>query len=324
MHGLTTLTGMRLALSVPDDFDFGNAVCSHGFFVLAPNRWDPHRQVLETCITLSESTAVAVRISRGNDGTLAIRGETALARNQQARVKMAVTRMLRLDEDLSAFHARCRLSESHRPAAEARFGRLLRSASLFEDVVKVICTCNVTWGQTVAMIDNIVRHWGVPAGPDGQPKGFPTPLRLASIGINELRRKARVGYRATFIRHLAESVATGDLELPALEGHPGPTEALVKALREIPGVGEYAAAHLCMLLGRYDRLAIDTELMRHVRTRHPRRTWTPAAIRRHYACWHPYQFLAYWFELWQGYADRHGRPEQWDPTVTGVRITAAP
>jgi hypothetical protein len=31
---------------------------------------------------------------------------------------------------------------SHRAAARLRFGRLLRSASLFEDIVKVICTCN--------------------------------------------------------------------------------------------------------------------------------------------------------------------------------------
>jgi 3-methyladenine DNA glycosylase/8-oxoguanine DNA glycosylase len=232
--------------------------------------------------------------------------------------------MLRLDEDFSEYHARCRSTESHRAAAEACFGRLLRSADLFEDIVKVICTCNVSWGQTVAMIDNIVRHWGVPAGPDGQTKGFPTPIRLAAVDIDELRQKARVGYRASFVRHMSEAVAAGDLDLAALEGYTGPTDALAKALREIPGVGDYAAAHLCMLLGRYDRLAIDTELLRHLRTRHPRRTWTPAAIRRHYAPWHPYQFLAYWFELWQEYADRHGRPDQWDPSVTGVRITATP
>lgn len=315
---------MRLVLSVPDDFDFGNAVCSHGFFVLAPNRWDPHRQLLKTCVTLDDRTAAAICIRPDKGGKLTIRGKAAMTRDRQAQIKHAVARMLRLDEDFSAFHVRCRSTESHRAAAEMRFGRLLRSASLFEDIVKVICTCNVTWGQTVAMIDNIVGHWGVPAEPDGQKKGFPTPLRLAAISIDDLRHQARVGYRATFIRHLAESVAAGNLDLPALEARGGPTEALAKALRGIEGVGEYAAAHLCMLLGRYDRLAIDTELMRHVRTRHPRRVWTPAAIRRHYAQWHPYQFLAYWFELWQDYANRHGQPQQWDPTMTGARITATP
>lgn len=89
----------------------------------------------------------------------------------------------------------------------------------------------------------------------------------------------------------------------------------------LPAWGKAAAAAADLKKGRYDRLAINTELMRHLRERYPRRRWTPACIRDHYAVWHPYQFLAYWFELWQGYADRHGRPELWNAAETGRDIT---
>ena len=164
--------------------------------------------------------------------------------------------MLRLDEDFTGFHARCRESETHRQAAETGFGRLLRSASLFEDIVKVICTCNVTWRQTVAMVDAIVRQWGVPAdksrdrragldlpsegehehgrsrpalqSPRRSARGFPTPARLAGVRELTLRRVARVGYRAGFIRRLARDVADGRLELGPIDAMRGlPTNCAV-------------------------------------------------------------------------------------------------
>jgi 3-methyladenine DNA glycosylase/8-oxoguanine DNA glycosylase len=228
--------------------------------------------------------------------------------------------MLRLDEDLSDFHARCAASAAHRAAARLRFGRLLRSATLFEDIVKVICTCNVTWRQTVAMVGNLVTHWGV-ATADGVARGFPTPLLLARASVDDLRTRGRLGYRAGFVHQLAEDIVEGRLDLASIEACTESANELCRRLKQITGIGNYAAGHLCMLLGRYDRLAIDTEMMRHLRSRHPRRRWTPAGIERYYRPWQPYQFLAYWFELWQDYERQHGRADQWNPATDGSRIT---
>ena len=233
--------------------------------------------------------------------------------------------------------------DTHRQAAENGFGRLIRSASLFEDIVKVICTCNVTWRQTVTMVQAIVQHWGVPAAPGERGSceqsrdrkgaesgmspatapahGFPTPARLARAGEANLKRLARVGYRAGFIQHLARDVADGRLDLQQIEQHTGPTDELCRVLRQIKGVGDYAAGNLAMLLGRYDCLAIDTEMSRLLTRRYPRRTWSPARMRAHYESWRPYQFLAYWFELWQDYVARHGAPEGWTADGVGRSIT---
>ena len=76
-----------------------------------------------------------------------------------------------------------------------------------------------------------------------------------------------------------------------------------------------------MLLGRYDRLAIDTELIRHLKMKHPRRRFTPAQVQSHYAPWHPHQFLAYWCELWSSYEARHGRSDSWSLDHVGRNIT---
>jgi len=343
---------VRLTLAGPGDFDFRSAVCSHGFFVLAPNAWDPDRRTLSTVITLDNETAVPVAICETKSGNVSVRSRATLAPGQRAGVRSAVRRMLRLDEDLSGFHERCRRCSSYRRAADLRFGRLLRSTSLFEDIVKVICTCNVTWSQTVAMVDRIVSAWGVPASDHHALRGFPTPQRLARVRPAALKRTARVGYRADFICRLVRDVVAGTLDLEAIERFSGAkpravddapspalssrnpdggpcmqnpsqlSDRLYKMLRRIPGVGDYAAAHLCMLLGRYDRLAVDTEMVRFFKHRHPRQRFTPASIRACYDRWHPYQFLAYWFDLWGDYTDRHGEADQWRPADVGRRITS--
>jgi 3-methyladenine DNA glycosylase/8-oxoguanine DNA glycosylase len=318
------LVFVKLTIATPPDFDFRTAVCSHGFFVLAPNRWDPAGQALHTVVTLDSRTAVPLTISESASGAkLAIRSGAALAGDQQAAIRVAIRRMLRLDEDLSDFHTRCRTSASYRPAADMRFGRLLRSGSLFEDVVKVICTCNTSWAQTVTMVRNITDAWGVPVG-GGDLKGFPTAEILAGVGPAEIRRRARTGYRSDYLHHFARDVADGRFDLAAIERFDGPSDDLHKMLRDIRGVGDYAAAHLCMLLGRYDRLAVDTELRRFLRQRYPRRRFTPSSLRRAYEDWHPYQFLAYWFDLWSDYTRRHGDAHQWDPVQVGRQITARP
>ena len=72
-----------------------------------------------------------------------------------------------VDEDLSALYAK--LAED--PAlswASQGAGRWMRSQSVFEDVVKTICTTNCAWSATVRMVDALVTHLGDPAiGGDG-------------------------------------------------------------------------------------------------------------------------------------------------------------
>jgi predicted LPLAT superfamily acyltransferase len=65
------------------------------------------------------------------------------------------------------------------------------------------------------------------------------------------------------------------------------------------------------LLGRYDSAieAWDTEtvrLMKEVGVRGSKPEEFYAAARQRYAKYAPYQFLAYWMELWQNYETRTG------------------
>lgn len=212
--------------------------------------------------------------------------------------------MLRLDEDFRRWH------RIHPAARRARFDRLFRSPTLFEDMVKTITGCNVSWPNTMRMNALLCEHVG-----DG---GFPTPRQLAAVSVETLKRRCKVGYRAQRIVGLAKQVVRGQLEPDQFENRSCPTREIFDELKRLHGIGPYAAANICQHLGRYDLLAIDSETYRHFRQQHG--VATPKdpkklhpLIESTYERFAPYQFLAYWFELWHAYEKRAGDRGRGEP-----------
>jgi len=134
---------------------------------------------------------------------------------------------------------------------------MLRGPTVFEDVVKTICTTNIAWGGTVRMVTALVEHLGV-AAPGGG-RTFPRPAAMAGAGEEFYRDIARAGYRGAYLRALADQVASGSLDLEQLNDPQLPVEEVEARLLALPGVGPYAAAHVMLTsLGRYSRLVLDS------------------------------------------------------------------
>src|SRR5918999_4011036 len=120
--------------------------------------------------------------------------------------------MLRLDEDLSAFYATA-ARDSRLAWVTRGAGRMLRSPTVFEDVVKTLCTTNCSWSATERMVAAIVEHLGEPAAgaaPTGAAgRAFPTPEAMAGASLSFYKDVARAGYRGPYLLSLARSVADG-------------------------------------------------------------------------------------------------------------------
>jgi N-glycosylase/DNA lyase len=90
---------------------------------------------------------------------------------------------------------------------------MIRSPTVFEDVVKTICTTNCAWSATERMVGALVAHLGEPADdapPDGPyGRAFPTPAAMAAAGDDFYRDVVRAGYRGAYLRALAADVAAG-------------------------------------------------------------------------------------------------------------------
>ena len=280
--------------------DLWRTVMSHGVADLPPNRIDEKARTLETTVALPRGRPQTVLVEEGpsRKGRLTGRGG---ARSEP--VFDAVGHMLRLDEDLSEFYALARDDPDLAWVASGA-GRLMRSQTVFEDVVKTICTTNCAWSATVRMVHALVRHLGAPApgAPSDSVEGraFPTPEAMASAGDAFYRDVVRAGYRGAYLAQLANDVASGELDLETLGGIDAddlPDDELEGALLALPGVGPYAAAHIMMTLGRYHRLILDSWTRPTYAKRIGRKTVADATIVKRFTRYGPYAGLAFWLFL---------------------------
>ena len=289
----------HLLLPVTPPFDFPAAAYSHGWARLAPNRWDEATQVLGRVERLASGQVVDLAISARDDAALAVAVAYAgpLPAADVAEIGGKIGHMLRFDEDFSLFYAECARRGGRWASVDGR-GRLLRSPTVFEDVVKTIATTNTQWGGTKRMVRGLIDALGEPFPADPARRAFPTPEAVAAAPLATLV-EARFGYRAAYVHALAQRVAAGELDLEGLLHSDLPTPELRRALLAIKGVGPYAAATLLMLLGRYDALGYDTVLRDFVSARYfggerrPEREMLAV-----YDDWGQWRYLAYWFDMW--------------------------
>lgn len=293
----------HLQLTPTPPFDFAAAAFSHGWARLAPNSWDDAARVLERVERLESSQVVALRVSGTDDALqpiihIEVAHAAPLSAADRAEIERKIGHMLRVDEAFDEFYALCAARGEHWAAIGGGLGRLLRSPTVWEDVVKTIATTNTQWSGTKAMARALGDALGEPFPGDPSRRAFPTPEAVATAPPETLAA-ARFGYRAPYVQELARRVVAGELNLEGLTHSDLPTPELRRALLGIKGVGPYAAATLLMLLGRYDALGYDTVLRDFVSARYFAGERRPEReLLAVYDDWGRWRYLAYWFEMW--------------------------
>jgi 3-methyladenine DNA glycosylase/8-oxoguanine DNA glycosylase len=279
--------------------DLWRTIVSHGVASLPPAAVDEDARTMEITLPV-DSGARTVRITEGGAGKarLEILGRTGP--RQAEALTEAVRHVLRLDEDLSEFYARAAKDDELAWVATGA-GRMVRSATVFEEVVKTVCTTNCTWSATERMVGALVAHLGIPAptapaeGPGG--RTFPTPAAMAEAPEGWYRDVARAGYRGAYLRALAADVASGQLDLEELNADDLADEEVERRLLALPGVGPYAAAHVMTLIGRYSRLILDSWTRPKYAKLNGGEAATDAEIVARFAPYDRYAGLAFWLYL---------------------------
>ncbi|XP_072983106.1 uncharacterized protein [Typha latifolia] len=147
------VVSLQLAFKETTTFNLEKAVCSHGLFMMAPNRWDPvSKTLLRPLRLISSSLSLPVRISHPSPSDpllISIFGTSSLSSQDQNGILAQVRRMLRISDEndrvIGEFH------NLHEAAKESGFGRIFRSPTLFEDMVKCILLCNCQWSRSLSM-----------------------------------------------------------------------------------------------------------------------------------------------------------------------------
>src|ERR1043165_3606391 len=254
---------MELKIPTPRNFNFRRTVASHGWYQLPPFALDTEKWQLMRGIDVGPKPPITVFMTALKNH-IRITPARPLTKLEAAIVLRDCRHVLRLDDDLHDFY----LVTSNDPEfawIEAQgAGRLLRSPTVFEDLVKMMCTTNCSWAM---------------------------PLKFF---VDEVR----AGYRAPYLKELAERVAVGELNVEAWLTSELPTAELAKQIKGVKGVGPYAAEKLLKLLGRYDGLALDSwTRARFYALRNNGRKANDKKIARYYSRFNEWRGLAIWCDV---------------------------
>jgi len=285
--------------------DLRRVFLSHGIAELPPMRIDQKAWTFEITLPLAGRGPRTVVISqaRPGHGLIAVTGRPPTAR-VGAAIMAQVRHVLSLDLDLMPFYA-VAAEDPDLAWVLKGAGRMVRSPTVFEDVVKTICTTNTSWGGTTRMVNALVEHLGqkAPAAPPAGPYGraFPTPEAMAAAPDRFYKKVAGAGYRGPYLKTLAKDVASGRVELESLARHSReelPDDEVAAQLLALPGVGPYAAAHIMLMLGRYDRLILDSWTRpTYARLLGKKRPVSDRTIERRFKGYGRYAGLAFWLFL---------------------------
>jgi N-glycosylase/DNA lyase len=292
--------------------DLVRTLNSHGFADLPPLRPSADSRSTELTLALRRGRPRTVRIEPAprRAARITVLGPRVSA-TALAELEDGVRHVLRLDADLSGFYAVAG-EDPDLAWVTSGAGRMLRSGTVFEDVVKTICTTNCAWSATVRMVTALVEHLGeaAPGAPPDGPLGraFPSPDAMAAADEAFYKDVVRAGYRGAYLRALATSVAEGELDLERLGTATAdelPDDELEVTLLALPGVGPYAAAHILMTLGRYHRLILDSWTRpTYARKAGRKKVVADAAIVRRFRRYGPYAGLAFWLFLTRDWVEQ--------------------
>jgi len=285
-------------------FNFHNTVRSHGWAQLAPFEYSEVNDILSYVLRLRTGKVIELHVQGAQDG-IHVRTEN-LIKSEREEVAQTVAWMFGLDMDFSDFYAAAANEPKLAHVVEKAYGRVLRSSTFFDDVIKTILTTNTLWGATKRMNLNLIASFGDPL-PSTDRMAFPTPASIASGTPDLLKEKVRVGYRAPSIHELAVRVDSGELDIESFKTSTLSTLELRKELLKIKGVGPYAAANLLMILGRGDFIPVDSWALKLVSHEwYDGKPVTPKQVEAHFEDWGEFKGLAYWFWDWKYMHENEG------------------
>ena len=286
---------MEITLATPREFSFKRTIISHGWCQLLPFKIDDEKWQLTRTLDLQAAGPVTITIS-ATRRALVIKLSRRLNQAATKKVVADVRHMLRLDDNIAEFYRIIAADSDFNWILTQGAGRLLRSPTVFEDLVKMICTTNCSWALTQKMVTGLVENLGRQS--TNGDRTFPTPEAMALMPLKFYVNEVRAGYRSEYLKLLADRVACGELDVEAWLTSPLSTAELMKELRGVKGVGPYAAENLLKLLGRYDGLALDSwTRAKFFSVRNNGRKTTDKKIGRYYSRFKEWRGLALWCDM---------------------------
>ena len=281
----------QIGVTTPAYFNFGYTVNSHGWERLEPFLLNKEHQIL-TRIERLPSQLSRLEIAHHDTIDVTVHSENHLTKEDRAYVTEFIAYCFAFNWDLSKCYAEVANDTTYSFIKEQRLGRLLLAPSMWENMVKTQFLTNTHARHTTAMAAKFCTL----GDPFGDRHAFPTPAQVLAKSLDELEKQTGTGYRAKYIRSLAEAIASGfdpeSLRNPALS-----YEEIYDRIRALHGFGDYSASYVLKLLGRFERISIDTVMRRYFKEIASKENATDDDINAYYERFGEFKGLVAWWEV---------------------------
>jgi N-glycosylase/DNA lyase len=286
---------MEIRIPTPGNFNFKRTIISHGWYGLLPFGLNSEKWELTRVIDVGPKPPVTIVMS-GRKNHVRVSTSRPVNKGETAKITRDARHILRLDDDLQSFYLAMGAEPEFAWIGVQGAGRMLRSPTVFEDLVKMLCTTNCSWALTQKMVTGMVQNLGRESE-DGR-RSFPTAEVMAEMPLKFFVDEVRAGYRAPYLKELAGRVASGELNPEEWLTSSVSTAELINEIKGVKGAGDYAAENLLKLLGRYDGLALDSwTRAKFFQVRNNGRKANDKKIARYYSRFNEWRGLALWCDM---------------------------
>jgi hypothetical protein len=210
-------------LDAPASYSLGRTALSHGGVGLAPAAWDGARLHLRL------------------PGPVVVRADLTVAWRDAPPDVAVLRRVLAIDDDVEPLWQACDAVPALRWVRTSGTGRLLRSPSVWQDVIGVLAQVRSSYRGAQARMRALVGDGAFPSAGD-------VARRDALPGW---------GFRASWALDVARRIDDGAVDPERWLDPALPDDEVHAELTGLPGVGAFSAAQLMPLLGRPRPMVCD-------------------------------------------------------------------
>jgi DNA-3-methyladenine glycosylase II len=188
-----------------------------------------------------------------------LESDQKLSAGDEQKIVALVSTLVGADFDLEPFYADAKKDKIMADIAQKLRGLKVPSAiTVFEALTDSITEQQISLNVAHVLQTNLIKTFGDPLSLDtGVYYGYPTPQKLGSTSIEQIRKCGLSTRKAEYIRDISRVVAEGKLNLEAFKRYKD-VNKIIEELDEIKGIGIWTA-ELTIVRGmqKYEAIPAD-------------------------------------------------------------------